>query len=268
MKKLLLSLLLLPLLAFAEQPSPLPAEQCKSHVPYGFPTVKKQDVTPICRGAYYTVHDNKNKIPLYSAYLLKPAQAVGCGARDSTFEVDRSLPPLKRSGNKDYAKSGMDIGHMVNAEDLKYDQTAQDVAALLSNAAPQLPEFNRGIWKKLEDTTRGWALSRRDDILVYVGPITTRQDSTIGKGFVTVPHGFFKILVDTKTSEVQVFVFKNEGSKAPLSSFLTSLADVQKQTGIVFPMPVNPKFAVARTWPVAMKTNIAAKRTVCSLQLK
>lgn len=247
----------------AEQPKPLPIEACAEHVPYGVPTVQKQDVATICRGAYLTVHDNRAKIPVYASYLLKPENVVSaCSLRDNTFEVDRSLPPLSRSGNKDYAKSGYDTGHLVNAEDLKYSEAAQDVAALLSNATPQLPGFNRGVWKKLEDQTRGWSITRRNPILVYVGPIYDRKsDSTIGKGFVTVPNGFFKVLIDIKTNEVQAFVFKHESSTADLKTFLTSVAEVQKRSGLALPLPTKPIVAQS-IWPVTFKS--AQTKRVCA----
>ncbi len=265
MKRFLAALLLiLSTSTFAAQPAPLPLEQCSSQAVYGFPTYAKQDVTPICREGYLTVHNNKAKIPLYSAYVLTPEHATGCSSRDSSFEVDRSLPPSVRAGNKDYAKSGYDIGHQVSAEDLKFSPAAQAGAALLSNAAPQLPEFNRGVWKKLEDTTRGWALSRNHPLQVYVAPIVnTKQDVTIGKGRVSVPHGFVKILIDTVTQETQVFVFKHEGSKEPLDTFITSLAEAQRQTGVQFPMPPRPVFGA---WKIELKSNQRAKAAVCSLK--
>jgi len=245
--------LLFSLSSFAAQTPPLPLEQCKIQAPYGFPTTNKKTVSTICRAGYFTIHDNKAKIPVVTAYVLKPEHAVGCEARDNSFAVDRSLPSSGRSGNKDYAKSGHDIGHMANAADLKWSSAAQDSAALLSNAAPQLPEFNRGIWKKLEDTTRGWTLSRQHDVLIYVGPVyNPKTDKTIGKGFVGVPHAFFKILVDVQSSEVQVFLMKHEGSQAEFQTFITSLAEVQKQTGIVFPMPKEAKFT--STWPIEIKS--------------
>jgi endonuclease G len=257
-------LLILCANAFAVQPAPLALDQCKGQAVYGFPTYSKQDVTLICREGYLTAHNNKAKIPLYSAYLMTPEHATGCSSRDSSFEVDRSLPPSVRSGNKDYAKSGYDIGHMVSAEDLKYTPVAQAVAALLSNAAPQLPEFNRGVWKKLEDTSRGWALSRNHSLQVYVAPIVnTKQDVTIGKGRVFVPRGFVKILIDTTTQEVQVFRFKHEGSKEPLDTFITSLAEAQRETGVQFPMPPKPVFG---PWKIELKSNQRAKAAVCSLK--
>lgn len=266
MKRLLTVLsLLLSTSVFAAQPAPLPLDACMVHLPYGAPTVRKQDVQPICREGYFTIHDNKAKIPVVSAYVLTPENASSaCSLRDSTFEVDRSLPPLGRSGNKDYAKSGYDIGHMVSAEDLKYSPVAQAVAALLSNAAPQEPGFNRGVWKKLEDTTRGWAISRGNPIVVYVGPVYSRtQSSTIGKGRVLVPHAFYKILIDTVTRESQVFLLMHESSKEKLDTFITSLAEVQRQTGVQFPMPDKPKFGA---WPITMKSNQKAKALACALK--
>ena len=265
MRHLLATLLLLVSTVASASPPPLPLERCKIHAPYGFVTTKKQAVTPICREGYYTLHDNKAKIPLYTSYVLRPEHAVGCGERDNTFEVDRSLPPLGRSGNKDYAKSGFDIGHMANAADLKYSPAAQATAALLSNAAPQLPEFNRGIWKKLEDTTRGWSVSRQNPLLIQLGTLyTEKTDTTIGKGRVGVPHAFFKIITDTVTGEVQVFLFKHEGSKAELDTFITSLEEVQRQSGLKIPLPQKPTFT--KLWPITLKSARSAKSATCGLQ--
>lgn len=263
-KNLFLALVLVVVPAFAAQPKPLPTAECVQQAPYGFPSTKKITVQSICRTGYFTVNDLKAKIPVYVSYVLKPENAVGCVARDTSFEVDRSLPPGSRAGNRDYAKSGYDIGHMANAADLKWSEQAQSTAAILSNAAPQLPALNRGIWKKLEDTTRGWAVSRENTLLIYTGPIYNQvQDPTIGKGRVTVPHAFFKIIVDTVTSEAQVFIFAHEGSSQELDTFITSLAEVQRRTGIVFPMPDGVKFT--GLWPVTLKTVREAKNEACSI---
>ncbi len=248
----------------ADQVAPLPLQSCIKHAPYGFAETRKLSVTPICRTGYYTVHDNIGKIALYTSYVLRPEHATGCMDRDNSFEIDRSLPPLVRAGNKDYAKSGYDIGHMANAADLKYSQEAQASAALLSNAAPQLPEFNRGIWKKLEDTTRGWAITRQHPLLIQLGTIySAKADKTIGKGRVGVPHAFYKVITDTVTSEVQVFLFKHEGSKADLSTFITSIEEVQRQAGMKLSMPTKPIFT--KLWPIELKSARSAKSAACGI---
>lgn len=248
------------------QSAPLDPAECAAQVPYGIPKTEKQDVTQICRRAYFLQHDNKAKIPQWVAYVLTPEHATGCEKRLSAFKSDRSLPIGQRAELSDYAKSGYDTGHIANSADMSWDQDVARESFILSNMTPQLPEFNRGIWKKLEDQTRAWALGRQTTILIYAGPIYNRvQDKTIGKNMVTVPNGFYKILVDTESGEVLVFKFAHEAGSGSLNKYLSSIAQVQKETGIVFPMP---KKVVKSTtiWPSAMRNANAAKKEVCSLK--
>lgn len=264
MKFFLILLVLISQVVFAEQLPPLPLDQCIQHAPYGFPSTKKKSVSHICRKGYFVSHDNIAKIPVFASYVLTPKNAVGCLPRVDAFAPDKSLPIESRASLKDYAKSTYDTGHMVNDSDNRYDKQAEQDSFILSNMTPQLKAFNRGIWKKLEDHTRGWAVSRDNDLLVYVGPVYNRYlNPTIGEGRVTVPHAFFKIIVDLKTFEVQPFLFKHEGSKEPLSTFITSVANIQEVTGIVFPLPGKPKYN--KLWDVKMKSARSAKAGTCNI---
>jgi endonuclease G len=247
------------------QSAPLDIKQCAAQIPFGQPKGLKQDTTLICRKAYLLEHDNKAKIPQWVAYVLTPAHAIGCEKRLNAFKSDRSLPADKRSEVKDYAKSGYDIGHIANSADMSWDPDVARESFILSNMTPQLPGFNRGIWKKLEDQTRAWSVGRSHNILIYAGPIYNKvQDKTIGTGMVTVPNGFYKILIDMDTSEVMIFMFKHESKVGSLNQFITSLAQVQKDSKFVFPMPKNPKFATA-IWPSSTKNAAKAKSEVCAL---
>lgn len=249
---------------FAGQLLPLPLSQCLVQAPYGFPSTKKENISQICRKGYFVAHDNIAKIPVYTSYVLTPQNAIGCLPRSDSFAPDKSLPPEARASVKDYAKSSYDIGHIVNSSDNRYDAQAEQDSFILSNMTPQLQEFNRGIWKKLEDYTRGWAISRDHDLLIYAGPVYSRlQDPTIGKGRVTVPHGFFKIIVDLETREVQAFNFKHEGSKEGLETFITSIANIQKLTGIAFPLP--PTSKATGLWDVQLKSSRKAKAVSCNI---
>lgn len=247
---------------------PRPMQLCVGDAIYGFPTVQKKDTTQLCRKGYAAEHDNQAKIPVWAAYLLTPKEASGCFARNSGYAPDLHLRVDARATPKDYAKSGYDIGHMVNDADMRWDFQAGQETYILSNMAPQLPEFNRGIWKKLEESTRGWVMNRQHPLQIYVGPIYNRnQDKRIGLGGVTVPHGYWKVIIDTQTQEVMVFVFDHEGAKGDLSRFITSLAQLQKLTGLEIPMPANPVFA-QRTWPRVVKSIGRQKNLICSLQVK
>ena len=247
------------------QVAPRPMIQCRSEAAYGFPRAQKIDTIQLCRKGYALEYDNQAKIPIWASYLLTPIETTGCTKRSNDFKPDLSLNPAARSTKKDYENSGYDKGHMVNDGDMRWDSVAEDESFLMSNMAPQLPEFNRGIWKRLEDSTRGWTLNRQHPIQVYVGPIYDKNDQTIGQDHVVVPHGFWKILIDTQTNEVMVFKFKHEGSKDDLSSFLTTLADVQKDTGLVLPMPDKVKFS-PEMWPRIVKSVARQKNIICSLK--
>jgi endonuclease G len=263
MKKFFALLLLaLSLSANAGQAAPLPEKQCDAQIPFGEPLSAKQDTTLVCRKAYLLEHDNKAKIPQWVSYVLTPEHTTGCVKRSNAFAADESLP--SRATPKDYAKSGYDIGHQANDGDMSWDEQVERESFILSNMAPQLPGFNRGIWKQLEDQTRAWARNRNHSLHIYVGPIYGKQDKTIGNG-VVVPHAFFKVITDMETHEIIVTEFVHEASKAKLSTFITSLAQVQKDSGLVLPLPKDGKFST-EMWSSATKSIRASKGAVCSLR--
>jgi len=238
----------------------MPEKQCDGQIPYGKPVSSKQDITTVCRRAYILEHDNKAKIPQWVSYVLTPDHSTGCVKRTDSFVADESLS--SRAVPKDYAKSGYDIGHQANDGDMSWSIDVERESSILSNAAPQLPGFNRGIWKRLEDQTRAWAKNRGHNLHIYVGPIYGKQDKTIGNG-VVVPHGFYKIVTDLETKEVLVFKFPHVASKEKLDTFITSLAQVQKETGLVLPLPKDGKFSRS-LWPSPTKSVRASKSLACT----
>lgn len=252
--------------AFGAQRLPLPMDQCIQHAPLGFPVAKKQSTSQICREGYVLEHDNVAKIPVWVSYVLTPARLLGCFPRSNKFASDKSLKDP--STPKDYAKSGYDTGHIANAEDMRWSFQAQEDSFILSNMTPQTPGFNRGIWKKLEDRVRVWTSERSRSLLIYAGPIYDRkQDPTIGRGRVTVPNAFYKIIVDIKTNEAMVFLFPHESSTDDLETFMTSIAEVQKETGVVFPLPKNIK-VVDEPWPAKVKSVSSTKKAFCDMNTR
>jgi len=112
--------------------------------------------------------------------------------RTDEFRVDTVI----RTGSSnpdDYRGSGYDRGHLAPAGDMKWDPLSMDESFLMSNISPQLPSFNRGIWRKLEARVREWALEK-DSLFVVTGPVLHRIDTTIGPNEVGVPSHYFKVL--------------------------------------------------------------------------
>ena len=246
----------------------MPMDKCAAHTPYGIPKSARSDTTQICRHGYALEHDNKAKIPAWVAYTLTSDKAVGCKPRVSTFRMDPSIDADSSARMKDYSKSGYDIGHMANSGDMRWSARAEAESNVFSNAAPQLAGLNRAAWKMLEDQTRAWAIQRQNDLLIYVGPIyEKRAPSTIGVGKVTIPLSFYKIIVDSKTNEVIVFLYPHQESGAPPSSFQTSLHVVQSLTQIVFPIPQRSILSVS-IWPADTKSARYEKTKTCILAQK
>ena len=67
----------------------------------------------------------------------------------------------------------------------------------MSNMSPQTPQFNRGIWSKLEKQVRYFA-TKEKWIVVVTGPILPAEKTiTIGANRVTVPQYYYKVIYDT-----------------------------------------------------------------------
>jgi endonuclease G len=237
-------------------------EQCAAHLPYGQPKSPKQDTTAVCRIGYALEHDNRAKIPAWVSYTLTPEHAIGCFPRISRFQPEPSLRSDATAVMKDYAKSGYDIGHMANDSDMRWSVQAEQESNIFANAAPQLPGLNRASWKSLEVRTRSWAVGRQHPLLVYVGPIYSMTEEQIGRG-VVVPSAFYKVIVDETTLEVMAFIYQHLESSDTPEMHLSSLAEVQRQTGIVLPMPAGAKLG-GPIWPVT-GSSIKAKAGVCAI---
>ena len=184
--------------------------------------------------AYGFVYDETHEQAKWIAYSLTKKEASGIIERSDNFEVD----PLVKSGTAtdgDYAKSGYDRGHLAPAADMRWSIQSMEESFYYSNMSPQLPAFNRGIWKKLEEKVRDWAVAL-DSILIVTGPILSPNLPTIGTNKVSVPAYYFKAIVDFKgpKSKGIAFVLPNQGSKLPLMEFAISINELQKLTNIDF----------------------------------
>ena len=107
--------------------------------------------------------------------------------------------------------------------------------------SPQVPSFNRGIWRKLESKVRSW-VTDFDSIYVTTGPVLELNLSSIGEG-VSVPKYFYKSLVGFRDSSALsiAFVLPNEGSRKELQEFVISVDSLENLTGIDFNSKLHSK---------------------------
>jgi endonuclease G len=188
----------------------------------------------------YTVrYDADLKNPVWVAYPLLAYEITGDADRDN----ERFMPDRAVDGGTalptDYTKSGYDRGHLAPAGDFKFSQQLTKQSFFMSNISPQAPQFNRGIWKSLEEQVRSWAL-RDGGLYVVTGPVLRSGLPTIGRtNEVAVPDAFYKVLLYCRkggSPEIRMigFLMKNEASDEPLKSFVVPVDAIEKATGLDF----------------------------------
>lgn len=263
---LLLSLLTSSALAWDQRPNE-PIASCTDELPFGVPVSQVKDTTLICREGYALQHDNAAKIAIWAGWTLPPEETIGCNPREDAFVADGALPPDARANPADYARSGYDKGHMVPDADLSWSKQTSLESFLMSNMSPQLPNLNRGAWKQLEAQTRAWAWIRQHSLTVYSGNIyTLGKSKTIGLGGVVVPDALYKIIIDDITGEVLALHFPNvDRQPTDLLPRLTSVAEVERLSGVVFPVPSGyDKSVVPKAlWPGSQGEVADAKKVAC-----
>jgi endonuclease G len=267
MKKLLLALLLAAssLAQAWDQRAPNPVQACQVHSPYGFAQTQRA-VQPICREAYLVAYDAPVKIPAYVAYTLLPQNALGCWPRTNAFVADQSL---NGTGAKpdDYAGTGYDKGHAAPDGDLSWSEQVEYESFLMTNMYPQHGSLNRGIWKLLETSIRGWAVQQNQSFTIFVGAFYGQGDEYIGKG-VIVPHGYYKIVINNQTKQIAGWAFPHTKPYVNLGNDLTKfrmpVAQIQQQAGVQYKFPANAtEVQPGKEWPVDYGALTNAKRQKC-----
>lgn len=266
MKKFVaLSLILVTTLCFGwNQRQPNPIDQCQVHAPYGFPS-SVRPVQPICREAYLVGYDAPVKLPEFVMYELIPSKALGCVARTNAFVPDQSISNGPRPD--DYAGTGYDKGHMAPDGDLSWDQQVEYESFLMTNMSPQAGSLNRGIWKLLETSIRGWVVQRNQSYTIMVGGIYNAQDKVIGKG-VVVPHAFYKIVINNQTKEVAGWLFPHTPPYPNLGNDLTKfrvpVSQIQQMANVTYAFPAGAiEVQPGQEWLVDFGALTRAKRAKC-----
>jgi len=138
---------------------------------------------------------------------------------------------------------------------------------LMTNMSPQAGSLNRGIWKLLETSVRGWAVQRNQSYTVYVGGVYNAQDKKIGNG-VVVPHGFYKIVINNQTKEIAGWAFPHVAPYPNLGNDLTKfrlpIAQIEQAGGVQFAFPQGAvELQPGKEWPVDFGALTQAKRNKC-----
>lgn len=180
---------------------------------------------------YTLSYIEEHEQPEWVAYMLTEYEVKLTLDRTDDFRVD----PLITTGSAtvdDYKNSGYDKGHLSPAADNRISKTVMSECFYMSNMSPQVPQFNRGIWSKLEEQVRTWAI-KFDTVYVITGPILEEGLPKIGPSGVSVPEYYYKVLLVNKDTYIAL-ILPNEGSKLDLSTFVVSIDYLESVTKIDF----------------------------------
>lgn len=189
------------------------------------------------RKGYTTSYNKDLKIPNWVAWELTPEKLVERESRSDKFLPDPDLPEDEAVTTNDYKGAGLDRGHLCPAGDNRWNWKAMQESFYMTNICPQDHNLNRGDWKELEEACRLWA-QREGKIYIVCGPILYNQEHrTIGKQHrITVPEAFFKVVLcmNSKSPKAIGFIYKNASGNHPLDSYVNSVDEVERITGIDF----------------------------------
>jgi endonuclease G len=217
----------------------------------GQPAINGQLINRI---GYSLIYADKHEQAVWVSYkLTRHELSQKVARRKDNFRKDTEI--ISGSATKeDYAGSGYDRGHLAPAGDMTWSAQAMSESFLLSNITPQVPSVNRGIWRKLENQVRAWAVEYTE-VYVITGPILKPnlfaicghlRDSDspglkIGTNQVEVPRGYYKIIVDFFGPEIKAIAFmvpnRTPGTSHlfySLKSYATSIDTIEALTNIDF----------------------------------
>ena len=194
----------------------------------------RQELQLIEHRAFSLGYSEEHEQAAWVAYLLSSRHGENLHNRRNNFRAD----PQVSSGSaspQDYTNSGYDRGHLAPAADFDFSREALSESFYMSNMSPQLPSFNRGDWKELEDLVRQWA-TREDSLWVVSGPVLKKGLQKIGANGVSVPDYFYKIILDVRQPEIKMisFLMPNKKINQDLRNWVVPVDSVEKVSGLDF----------------------------------
>jgi endonuclease G len=176
-------------------------------------------------------------------YLTEESIQKNFDRKGINFKEDVAVASIIRSQLSDYKGSGFDRGHICPAGDCTYSKEALEDTFYLSNMCPQVPNFNRGKWKELEQYVRS-LLTEYMSLEVISGHLYVAHSEpngkrvvsyqVIGENDVAVPTHFFKIVRSKDKTWAWILPNESIDKDVPLEDFEVTVQKIEKLSGIIF----------------------------------
>lgn len=195
----------------------------------------KSTTSEVVEHSYYTLSYNEHAEQAeWVAYELKKDYVRNSNFKRPFFIEDPKV--ITQSADwRNYKKSGYDKGHLCPAADMEFNLDAYNDTFFTSNISPQLHEFNSGIWSRLEQKFRFWAV-KYNGLLIVTGGVLKGSLKTIGDEEVVVPNYFYKIALNYSNGNCKMIAFlvPNEKSSKPIFDYVVAVDKIESITGIDF----------------------------------
>jgi endonuclease G, mitochondrial len=231
-----------------EPPVPFEPKEAASesvHTTFGLPEATTETPTRyyLKKKQYVVYFDAERKAPRWASWELS-RDWLGTVSRSTSFKADVDLPAsYAQAKNSDYATMGFDRGHLVPSGDRTENEADNLSTFVYSNAVPQHPSSNSGVWSAFETEVRRLVASG-DRAFQITGPLYPKgTPQTIGEG-VEVPEFNWKvvlivgndnpILLSKKSRTIAIVVPNSSAASGPWRNYRTTVRDIEERTGFDF----------------------------------
>jgi endonuclease G len=244
------------------------------NLPWGvpLPTAPVSNEQLLVHWDYVIGYDGDLRVPLWTGERVV-GNKLGGATRSDCFRPDPRLSETIASTPKDYDEPLFDQGHVTPSADVTISKISVWNSFVMSNMTPQYGLFNRGIWRKLEDYVRRWAIANGTGYIV-TGSIFDRNGDGLrdsdsaaplmkprkGTPHVAIPMAFYKVIaVEQGDHSLKTLAFilpntpldvKSKDTLTYLSSKIVRLDAIERVTATDL-FPANPPIIEADAlWPI------------------
>lgn len=153
--------------------------------------------------------------PEYVIWTISSSEAIE--AEQNSNRTNDFRPCGNSAKLSDYYKTGFDRGHMCPNNDMDFSVEYASDTFRLCNMCPQLPQFNRGVWKKLETKDHEYA-KKYGKVDIICGPIysnATNSKVYIGKNNIQVPDAFFRVYYNRDSKFLECYILYQTDKDIP-----------------------------------------------------
>jgi endonuclease G len=191
------------------------------------------------------IYSEKHEQAKWVAHVIAPEVRTGIAGRSNDFRPDSLVESgtctdrdyfvrdTLENGSIKYDGFGFDRGHLAPSADFRWSNKALSESFYYSNMSPQLADFNRNSWAKLEDLMRSYVQENNVALYIVTGPLLRDNLPRIERGInkVAIPVYYYKIALDLTNKQAVAFIMPNKKCEYPTEHYAVSIDSLEKLTG-------------------------------------